>query len=129
MKGWIANIKEWARQLKRESLALWFACKDAETPVGAKAGALFTVAYALSPIDLIPDFIPVLGFLDDALLLPALIWVALRLIPAEVMERSRARADEWIGSGAGKPRSYVGAAAIGFVWIAAAFGAYAFIVR
>jgi uncharacterized membrane protein YkvA (DUF1232 family) len=126
MKGWIAKIKQWARQLKRESVALWFACKDPATPIGAKAVALFTVAYALSPIDLIPDFIPVLGFVDDAILLPALIWIALRLIPPDVMERSRALADEWIASGAGKPRSYVGAVVIGSIWIASAIGAYVF---
>lgn len=124
MIGWIAKIKQWARQLKRESVALWFASKDPETPMLAKALALFTVGYALSPIDLIPDFIPVLGFVDDALLLPALIWLALKIIPAPVMERSRSRADEWIATGAAKPRSYAGAVAIGAIWLASAFGAY-----
>ena len=129
MKGWIARIKQWARQLKRESVALWFACKDPATPLGAKTVALFTVAYALSPIDLIPDFIPILGFVDDAILLPALIWLALRLIPPDVMDRSRAQADDWIASGAGKPRSYAGAVVIGLMWIAAVVGAYGFFFR
>ena len=80
--------------------------------------ALFTVGYALSPIDLIPDFIPVLGFVDDVILLPGLIWLTLRLIPPEVVMASRLQADAWIKEGAEKPRSYAGAVVIVLIWIA-----------
>ena len=118
----VNRIKEWARNLKRETVALWFACKSPATPWYAKALALFTVGYALSPIDLIPDFIPVLGFVDDAILLPGLIWLTLRLIPPGVVAASRLQADTWIKEGAEKPRSYVGAVVIVLVWIA--FGAW-----
>lgn len=68
------QIRTWARRIKRDAVTLWFACRDARTPLAVQALCAFVVAYALSPIDLIPDFIPVLGYLDDALLLPALIW-------------------------------------------------------
>lgn len=73
--GWLARLKGWARQLKRETVALWFASRDPRTPWTAKALALLTVGYALSPMDLIPDFIPVLGFVDDAIILPVMIWL------------------------------------------------------
>ena len=68
------SIKSWAQRMKRTSVALWFAYRRPETPLVAKLVCMLIVAYALSPIDLIPDFIPVLGFLDELLLLPGLIW-------------------------------------------------------
>lgn len=71
--GLAADCRAWAARLKRDALTLWFAARHPRTPWYAKALAAFVVAYALSPIDLIPDFIPVLGLVDDALLLPALI--------------------------------------------------------
>jgi uncharacterized membrane protein YkvA (DUF1232 family) len=120
----VARIKTWARALKRESIALWFAARDPRTPWTAKALALFTVGYALSPIDLIPDFIPVLGFLDDAILLPGLIWLTLRLVPPAVIADARLRADAWIAAGKDRPVSRVGAVAIVLVWLAAAAGAW-----
>ncbi|TFZ01787.1 YkvA family protein [Ramlibacter humi] len=120
MAGWIDRLRTWARGLKRESVALWFACQDPGMPWTAKALALFTVGYALSPIDLIPDFIPVLGFVDDAILLPALIWLTLRLVPPPVIERARARADEWLAQGRDKPSSRAAAVVIIVVWLAAA---------
>ncbi|MEO6663932.1 MAG: YkvA family protein, partial [Rubrivivax sp.] len=80
-----ASIRAWARRLKRDGLTLWFAARHADTPWYAKALAMFVVGYALSPIDLIPDFIPVLGYLDDVLLLPALIWLTIRLLPLPVL--------------------------------------------
>lgn len=122
--SWIESIKRWARALKRESVALWFAARDVRTPWTARALALFTVGYALSPIDLIPDFIPVLGFLDDAILLPALIWLCLRLIPVEVVADARSRADKWLAAGKAKPASWVGAACIVGLWLAAGYGVY-----
>ncbi len=90
-------VQRWqtaARALKRELYALYLASRDPRTPWYAKAAIAGVLAYALSPIDLIPDFIPVLGYLDDLVLLPAGIWVALRLIPPAVMAESRARAEE-----------------------------------
>lgn len=81
-----------------------------------------TVAYALSPIDLVPDFIPVLGYVDDAILLPGLIWLAVRLLPPPVLAECHAQADERIAQGAARPRSYVGAAVIVLWWWAAAYG-------
>ncbi|GAA5531925.1 YkvA family protein [Deinococcus aluminii] len=86
------RLREFARHLKAELLALSFAARDPRTPWPARALALLVLAYALSPIDLIPDFIPVLGQLDDLLLVPAGLWLALRLIPAEVLSDARARA-------------------------------------
>ena len=90
-------VQRWqtaARALKRELYALYLASRDPRTPWYAKAAIAGVLAYALSPIDLIPDFIPVLGYLDDLVLLPAGVWVALRLIPPAVMAESRARAEE-----------------------------------
>ena len=79
--------------LRRDAHAVWLAIRDPRTPWYAKALIFFVVAHTFSPIDLIPDFIPVLGFLDDAIILPGLIWVVLRMIPAEVMADCRAQAD------------------------------------
>lgn len=118
--GIVSQIKDWARRLKRDVVALWFACKELRTPWLAKAVALFTVGYALSPIDLIPDFIPVLGFVDDAIILPALIWFVLRMIPPELMAECREKAEQWLAAGNGKPVSRVGAAVIIVLWIALA---------
>lgn len=87
------RLREAARRLKREIVALAIAARDPRTPLYAKAFALFVVAYALSPVDLIPDFIPVLGLLDDVILVPLGIWVALRLIPADLMQDARAKAE------------------------------------
>jgi uncharacterized membrane protein YkvA (DUF1232 family) len=120
----IAKVKAWARALKRESVAMWFVARDPRTPWAARALCLFVVGYALSPIDLIPDFIPVLGFVDDALLLPALIWLAIRMVPPELLAESRRHADAWIAQGKGKPRSVAGAVAIVAIWIAAAAGGW-----
>lgn len=86
----LTRLKHLARQLKAELLALSRAARDARTPWYARAFALLVLAYALSPIDLIPDFIPVLGYLDDLLLVPLGLWVALRLIPGPVMTEARA---------------------------------------
>lgn len=116
----ISRVKAWAQRLKRDVVALWFACKDARTPRLAKAVALFTVGYAPSPIDLIPDFIPVLGLVDDAIILPGLIWLVLRIVPPAVMADCRARAEQWLAAGNAKPVSRVGAAAIVALWLVAA---------
>ena len=88
------RIKGWARTLKREIIVLWLAARDPRVPFAAKLLAGLVAGYALSPIDLIPDFIPVLGLLDDLILLPAGIWVVLRMIPADVLADLRAKASE-----------------------------------
>lgn len=110
----IARIKEVARRLKREVVALWLAARDPRTPLTAKIIAAGVTAYALSPIDLIPDFIPVLGLLDDLIIVPAGIWLALRLVPADLMEEFRTRARE-----IEKPVSRSGLTAILLIWAAA----------
>ena len=87
------KIKERAAMLKRDVPAVFLALKDGRTPVIAKILAGITVAYALSPVDLIPDFVPVLGYLDDVLLLPGLIALTLKRIPAEVLEDCRRQSE------------------------------------
>lgn len=86
------NLKERAKQLKSDIPAIFLALKDRETPFLAKALAALIILYALSPIDLIPDFIPVLGYLDDLIILPVLITVTVKLIPKPIMERCRQEA-------------------------------------
>jgi uncharacterized membrane protein YkvA (DUF1232 family) len=117
----IERLRQWARRIKRDGVALWFASRDARTPWGAKALCVFVVAYALSPIDLIPDFIPVLGYLDDVLLLPALMWLAIRLVPEQVMQESRVAADQWMQVQGERPRSWAGAGLIVALWLALAW--------
>ena len=114
------RLLDWARRLKREALTLWFAARHPHTPWPAKALGWLVVAYALSPIDLIPDFIPVLGFVDDALLLPALIWLAVRLVPADVLAACRAQADACLANGHTRPRSRWGAVLVVALWVAGA---------
>lgn len=113
MRAEFEKWKERARALKREVAALGLAYRDPRTPWYAKAWALVVLAYALSPIDLIPDFIPVLGYVDDLILLPLGIALALRLIPAEVMEQARQTATKseggWVGA--------AGGAVIVLVWL------------
>lgn len=113
-----ARLERWARAVRRDVHALWFAARDPRTPWVAKGLAVAVAAYALSPIDLIPDFVPVLGYLDDAILLPLGILLAIRLVPAEVLLECRARAE----AAATRPVSRAGAAAIVVLWVAAAAG-------
>ncbi len=87
------KLKERAKKLKMDIPALFLALKDEETPILAKILAGITVLYALSPIDLIPDFIPVLGYIDDLILLPGLIALTIRLIPEDIIVRNRKRAE------------------------------------
>ena len=110
-------LKAWATRIKRDGVTLWFAAKHPRTPWYAKALGAFVVAYALSPIDLIPDFIPILGYVDDVLLLPALIWLAVRLLPAEVRRSCRQQADDWMRTQGRKPRSRFGIAFVVIVWL------------
>lgn len=105
--------RQWARRIKRDTIALALALRDPRTPWYARIAAGLVVAYALSPIDLIPDFIPVLGYLDDLLLLPIGILLVQRIIPHEVLEMARVRADQPIDSSIGR----WGAAAILAIWL------------
>ena len=115
--GFLDTTRAWARQLKRDVMTLWFARSHPATPWYAKAMGAFVVAYALSPIDLIPDFIPVLGYLDDVILLPVLIWLTVRMLPPEVLQDSRSKAQQWMADKASKPRSLAGAVAIALIWL------------
>ncbi len=112
------NLKERAKRLKSEIPAVFIALKDKETPVAAKIFAAATVAYALSPIDLIPDFIPVLGYLDDVIILPALIGLTVKLIPKEKLEECRRKAEGMWDNG--KPKRWYYAVPIVLIWILAA---------
>jgi uncharacterized membrane protein YkvA (DUF1232 family) len=102
------RIEEWARALLRDVHALWLAAHDPRTPWYAKAFALVVAAYALSPIDLIPDVVTVLGYLDEILLLPPAILLAVRLVPPEVMAEHRAAA----AAAGARPVSRAGAALV-----------------
>jgi uncharacterized membrane protein YkvA (DUF1232 family) len=121
----LERLKRWARAIKADVVALWIAARDNRTPVVAKAVAAAVAAYALSPIDLIPDFIPVLGYLDDLLIVPAGIALAVRLIPPELMAAFRAEA----AARAGRPRSIAGAIAIAATWLLALGVCAWFLVR
>lgn len=112
-RGRFARLKAWAGALKRDVVALSLAARDPRVPTGAKIVAAAVAAYALSPIDLIPDFIPVLGLLDDLLIVPAGIWVAVRMIPDEVFDDLRARAQKQ-----DRPVSYGGLAVVLLIWLA-----------
>ncbi|MEJ5311229.1 MAG: YkvA family protein [Anaerolineae bacterium] len=111
MESW----KQRARQLKAETYALYLAYRDPRTPWYARVFTAIVVGYAFSPIDLIPDFIPVLGYVDDLVLVPLGIWLALKLIPPEVMAESRSRAQESLANG--KPVNRAAAVVIVAIWL------------
>ncbi len=106
-------------RLRVETHATWLAARDPSTPWAARAFGLLLAAYALSPIDLIPDFIPVLGLLDDLLIIPAGLWLFRRMLPPGQFERHRAAAEH----ASERPRSVAGTALIVVIWIALALGA------
>lgn len=124
-----SGLRAWAKRVKRDAVTLWFAGKNPDTPWHAKALGVFVVAYALSPIDLIPDFIPVLGYLDDVMLLPGLIWLTIKLLPAEVLAACRARADAWMAARGARPISNAGAALVALVWVLAGWAVWSWWVR
>jgi uncharacterized membrane protein YkvA (DUF1232 family) len=123
----IARWRTTARRLEREVYALYLACRDPRTPWPAKALAAGIVAYAFSPIDLIPDFIPVLGYLDELVLLPLGVLLVRRLIPEPVMADCRERAREAFRQG--RPVSRWGAAIVVGVWLALALGGIVLVGR
>jgi uncharacterized membrane protein YkvA (DUF1232 family) len=112
----LARIKDWARRLKRDSHAVYLAARDPRVPWYAKLLAFAVAGYALSPIDLIPDFVPVIGYLDDLVIVPFGVWLVVSLIPGEVMVECRTRASE----AKGRPISRGGMVAIILLWIVGA---------
>ena len=109
----LRDIKAWARRLKREVHAIYLATQSPRVPWYTKCLAFAVVGYALSPIDLIPDFIPVLGYVDDLVIVPLGIWLVLSLIPQEVMTECRAHVDEAVMG----PRGKIAAIVIIAIWI------------
>src|SRR5215216_2175676 len=122
----LEKLKARAHALKTEVYAIYLAARDPRTPWYARALVFFVVAHTFSPIDLIPDFIPILGYLDDLIITPGGIWLAVRLIPSEVLEEARAAvAIRDLDRGIGK----LGAVIIILVWIVAAIGAFYLFLR
>jgi uncharacterized membrane protein YkvA (DUF1232 family) len=120
-----ARLQDWAREIKRDVHALYLAARDPRVPWYAKAVALAVAAYALSPIDLIPDFIPVIGYLDDLIIVPLGIVLAVRLIPADILAEHRATAAD-----AGKrPTNHTAAFVIVAIWIGLALVAIGVALR
>ncbi|RWD77484.1 DUF1232 domain-containing protein [Mesorhizobium sp.] len=112
----IEKLKQSARSIKRDVVALWLAARDPRVPWYAKVAAGGVAAYALSPIDLIPDFIPILGYLDELIILPLGILLVVKLIPAPLMDEFRQEATRREG----RPTSRVGLIAIVAIWVAIA---------
>ena len=111
------RIKSWARTLKSDGMTLWFCCRHPQMPWLPKIFALLVVGYFLSPIDLIPDFIPVLGYLDELILLPGCIYLILRMVPPAALTEARAQATQWIATHQPRPRSIVAAIVIMLLWM------------
>lgn len=111
MQAW----KQRVRQLKKETYAIYLACKDPRVPWYAKVLAACVVAYAFSPIDLIPDFIPVLGYLDDLILVPLGIILVLRMLPADILTECRGKAEATMAQT--KPKSWIAAVVIVTIWL------------
>jgi len=112
------RLKDWARRMKRDTLALYLARREPRVPRLAKVMAMATAAYAMSPIDLIPDFIPVLGYIDELIILPLFIYLTIRLIPPDIMVELRAQADQHLTES--RPRSMAGAIVIILIWVSIA---------
>jgi uncharacterized membrane protein YkvA (DUF1232 family) len=123
----MSRWRQKVRQLKQETYALYLAYKDPRVPWYARLWLAIVVGYAFSPIDLVPDFIPVLGYLDDLVLVPLGVLLAVRLIPAEVMAGCRAQAQSELAEG--PPVNRVAAAVIVCIWLLAAALVIALFVR
>jgi uncharacterized membrane protein YkvA (DUF1232 family) len=111
------QIKRWATELKNEGMTLWFCCRHPDMPWLPKIFALLVVGYFLSPIDLIPDFIPILGYLDELILLPISIYLILKLVPERVLTESRDQAANWVAEHRPTPQSLTAAVVIMILWI------------
>lgn len=116
MKAWLETAKRWARDIKLDVVALWLAARDPRVPWFAKFVAGIVAAYALSPIDLIPDFIPVLGYIDDLIIVPLGVVLAIRLVPPSLMAEFRARA----AALEKQPQSRMGMFIVVALWLALA---------
>mgnify|MGYP000952634681 CR=1 FL=1 len=116
------RLKQWARKLKNEVIAMYFVWKHPKTPLYAKVCAAVIVGYALSPIDLIPDFVPVLGYLDEVILLPLGIALVIRIIPANILEACREQART--NPPAAKPKIWIAAYVIVMLWLMALYALY-----
>lgn len=123
----LTRWKQAAQKLKIQTYALYLAYRDPRTPWYAKVWAAIVVAYAFSPIDLIPDFIPILGYLDDLILIPVGVALALKMIPPEVMEEAQEKARQ--AEGAGRSVGWAAAAVIIILWLLLAAGAILLILR
>lgn len=110
----LQKLRPWAKRLRTDILSIYYAARDPRTPWALRLLALAVAAYALSPIDLIPDFIPVLGYLDDLLLVPLGLWLVLRLLPPPVLTDARQRAQALLE----RPRSWIAATLIVMLWLA-----------
>jgi uncharacterized membrane protein YkvA (DUF1232 family) len=119
--------RQWARQLKIETYALYLAYQDPRVPWYARFFAVLVVGYAFSPIDLIPDFIPVLGYLDDLILIPLGIVLALKMIPPDILADCRQQAKQAVGTN--KPINRIAAGVIITIWILLALAAVLFIIK
>ena len=109
-------VLQWVRRLKRNLLALWFAYRHPDTPVLAKVLAVLVAGYAFSPVDLIPDFLPFVGYFDEFILLPGAIYLIFKLIPKPVLEECHGRADRFLHEHRHTPRNYVAALVIVLLW-------------
>jgi uncharacterized membrane protein YkvA (DUF1232 family) len=114
LKSALQRVSEWARAVKRDVLVVYLVSRDSRVPWLVKVLAAAVAAYALSPIDLIPDFIPVLGYLDDLVIVPLGILAVVKLVPAEVLAELRKEAARRL---AARPRSWAGAAVIVLLWL------------
>ena len=122
----LEQLKSRAKALKNEAFAVYLAAKDPRTPWYAKGLIFFVIAHTFSPIDLIPDFIPVLGYLDDLIITPSGLWLAVKLIPPEVMDEARRAA---AGRGPGRGEDLIGAAAVVLIWLLILAGLINFLLR
>jgi uncharacterized membrane protein YkvA (DUF1232 family) len=114
----IKQVKDWARRVKQDAVAAYFAARDPRTPMLARCIALAVAAYAFSPIDLIPDFIPIVGYLDDLVIVPLGLLLVIRLLPPQVLFESRAKANALLA----RPRSYLAAGLMVGTWLLCSVG-------
>ena len=117
-RSWVSKMQTWkqqVRKLKKETYAIYIACKDSRVPWYARVFAGIVVAYAFSPIDFIPDFIPILGYLDDLVLVPLGIILVLKMIPPAVLAECRQKAEAAMGEG--KPTNWIAAGVIVAIWL------------
>ena len=116
-QSWLARMKTWAHGIKRDVVTVYFAARDPQAPWFARLVAFVVAAYALSPIDFIPDFIPILGYVDDLLIVPLGVMWVIRLMPSELLDQARSKAHVLLD----KPRSLWAAACFVLVWLALGF--------